>query len=255
MPPARTPIPPARKALETPTTRARDERDAEVTTWAIAAGLGDRRAAELFVHATYDDVRRFVAHLTADVRGADDLTQETYLRALTSLRGFAGRSCARSWLLAIARRVVVDRYRRAAARPRIAETTDWLGAADRAQPRHLPGFEESVALADALDALETGRRQAFVLTCLLGLSYAEAADALGCPVGTIRSRVARARRDLAEVWTEPTLTPAAASDASDAPENSNTSVASITSVASVASVASVGPTHPTAPSAAPRSGR
>ncbi|QHY97022.1 ECF RNA polymerase sigma factor SigC [Streptomyces sp. S4.7] len=174
--------------------------DSEITAWALAAGLGDRRAAELFVRATYDDVRRFVAHLSADVRGADDLTQETYLRALASLARFAGRSCARVWLLAIARRVVVDRYRRAAVRPRIADTADWVTVADRAQPRHLPGFEESVALADALAAMDPGRRQAFVLTRLIGLSYAEAADALGCPVGTIRSRVARARRDLAAVW-------------------------------------------------------
>ncbi|MFI1014394.1 sigma-70 family RNA polymerase sigma factor [Streptomyces sp. NPDC020965] len=182
---------------------ATGDRDTEITNWALAAGLGDRRAAELFVHATYDDVRRFVAHLTADVPGAEDLTQETYERALAGLSRFAGRSCARSWLLAIARRVVVDRYRRAAARPRIADTTDWLVAADRAQSRYarqLPGFEESVAFTDALRALEPGRRQAFVLTRLLGLSYAEAADMLGCPVGTIRSRVARARRDLAEVW-------------------------------------------------------
>lgn len=174
--------------------------DSEITAWALAAGLGDRRAAELFVRATYDDVRRFVAYLSADVRGADDLTQETYLRALASLARFAGRSCARVWLLAIARRVVVDRYRRAAVRPRIADTADWVTVADRAQPRHLPGFEESVALADALATMDPGRRQAFVLTRLLGLSYAEAADALGCPVGTIRSRVARARRDLAAVW-------------------------------------------------------
>ncbi|MFD7551152.1 sigma-70 family RNA polymerase sigma factor [Streptomyces sp. NPDC059816] len=177
-------------------------RDAEITTWALAAGLGDQRAAELFVHATYDDVRRFVAHLTTDVPGSEDLAQETFLRALTSLSGFAGRSCARTWLLAIARRVVVDRLRRASARPRIADSADWLTAAERAQPRHLPGFEESVAFMDALDSLEPGRRQAFALTRLLGLSYAEAAEALDCPVGTIRSRVARARRDLAASWLE-----------------------------------------------------
>ncbi|MCM2389011.1 sigma-70 family RNA polymerase sigma factor [Streptomyces albipurpureus] len=180
--------------------RAAQNRDAEITSWALAAGLGDREAAELFVHATYDDVRRFVAHLTADVRGAEDLTQETFERALPSLSRFAGRSCARSWLLSIARRVVVDRYRRASARPRIADTADWVIAADRAQSRHLPGFEEAVAFTDALRTLEPGRRQAFVLTRLLGLSYAEAAELLGCPVGTIRSRVARARRDLAAVW-------------------------------------------------------
>ncbi|MEO3972568.1 sigma-70 family RNA polymerase sigma factor [Streptomyces sp. CAU 1734] len=176
--------------------------DAEITAWALAAAGGDRCAAERFVHATYDDVRRFVVHLTADTRGAEDLAQETYLRALSGMSRFAGRSSARTWLLAIARRVVVDRYRRASVRPRVAETADWLLAADRAQPRHLPGFEESVAFTDALGTLEPGRRLAFELTCLLGLSYAETADALGCPVGTVRSRVARARRDLAAVWRE-----------------------------------------------------
>ncbi|QDY78266.1 sigma-70 family RNA polymerase sigma factor [Streptomyces qinzhouensis] len=184
-------------------------RDAQITGWALAAGSGDRRATELFVEATYEDVRRFVSRLTyggpgsiGTPGGADDLAQETYARALTSLSGFAGRSSARTWLLTIARRVVVDGIRRAAARPRIADTADdWLGAAERAQQRrHTPGFEESVAFRDALRALEPGRRQAFVLTRLLGLSYAEAADLLGCPVGTIRSRVARARRELAEVW-------------------------------------------------------
>ncbi|MFE7135043.1 sigma-70 family RNA polymerase sigma factor [Streptomyces sp. NPDC057638] len=203
-PPAGPPGPrrgPSAPGATAPSRPDRDDRDAEITTWALAAGHGDRRAAELFVHATYEDVRRFVAHLTADVPGADDLTQETYERALTGLSRFAGRSCARSWLLSIARRVVVDRYRRAAARPRIADTTDWLGAADRAARSHqTPGFEESVAFWDAVRELEPGRQHAFVLTRLIGLSYAEAADVLGCPVGTIRSRVARARRDLAEVW-------------------------------------------------------
>ncbi|WP_446038908.1 sigma-70 family RNA polymerase sigma factor [Streptomyces sp. SID1121] len=182
------------------TGRHDSHRDERVTAWALAAGRGDREAAEHFVRATYDDVRRFVAHLSGDVPGADDLAQETYVRALTGLAKFAGRSCARTWLLSIARCVVVDRYRSAAARPRVADTTDWQLAAERAQPRHLPGFDESVAVYDLLDTMNGPRRQAFVLTQLLGLSYAEAAVAADCPVGTVRSRVARARRDLTSVW-------------------------------------------------------
>ncbi|MDX3853490.1 sigma-70 family RNA polymerase sigma factor [Streptomyces sp. AK02-01A] len=166
----------------------------------MAAGRGDQEAAERFVRATYDDVRRFVAHLSADVPGADDLAQETYLRALTSLARFAGRSCARTWLLSIARCVVIDRYRGAAARPRLADTADWQTAAERAQPRHVPGFDEAVAVFDVLGTMDGPRRQAFVLTQILGLSYAEAAVAADCPVGTVRSRVARARRDLTSVW-------------------------------------------------------
>ncbi len=58
--------------------------------------------------------------------------------------------------------------------------------------------DEAVALRALVDALDTDRREAFVLTQLLDLSYAEAAEVCGCPVGTIRSRVARAREDLVE---------------------------------------------------------
>lgn len=200
-----TPAPTLSPARPAPTgpTYARQS-DLEITGWALAAGCGDREAAERFVRATYDDVRRFVAYLGADGPGAEDLAQETYLRAMTGLAGFAGRSCARTWLLAIARRVVIDCYRTASVRPRIAETADWQAAAERAQPRHVPGFDETVALFDALRSIDPARRQAFVLTQLLGMSYEETADTAGCPIGTVRSRVARARRDLAAAWsTEP----------------------------------------------------
>ena len=57
---------------------------------------------------------------------------------------------------------------------------------------------EQTGVADLLARLDADRREAFVLTQLLGLSYAEAADVAGCPIGTVRSRVARARADLVE---------------------------------------------------------
>ncbi|MEU9111285.1 sigma-70 family RNA polymerase sigma factor [Streptomyces sp. NPDC048483] len=170
--------------------------DTQVTEWALAARSGDRAASERFIQATRRDVWRFVAHLSGDVEGADDLAQETYLRALTSLPRFAARSSARIWLLSIARRVVVDRHRSAASRPRITHTADWQTAAEGAQPSGLPGFEEGVALLDLLEALDAARREAFILTQVLGLPYAEAATAVGCPIGTVRSRVARAREDM-----------------------------------------------------------
>lgn len=198
------PAPPPTVPAPRPRVYAARQNDGQITDWALAAGGGDLEAADRFVRATYEDVRRFVAYLSADVPGADDLAQETYVRAMSGLARFAGRSCARTWLLSIARRVVIDRHRTAAVRPRTADTADWQGAAERAQPRHLPGFDESVAVFDALRHLDPARRQAFVLTQVVGLSYEEAADAAGCPVGTVRSRVARARRELAGQWrTEP----------------------------------------------------
>lgn len=181
------------------TVRTRDERaalDESTTTWALAARTGDPEAVENFVRALHRDVRHFVTHLSADPQAADDLAQDTFLRALGSLHRFEGRSSARTWLLSIARRAVIDSYRHASARPRLLDTDDWRTVAECAQERGLPGFDDGVALTGLLDALPAERREAFVLTQLLGLPYAEAAELSDCPVGTVRSRVARARSAL-----------------------------------------------------------
>ncbi|KUJ69624.1 RNA polymerase subunit sigma [Streptomyces albus subsp. albus] len=177
--------------------------DAAVTAWAVAAAGGDSEAVDRFIRATRTDVWRYVSRLSADPQAADDLVQETYLRALRGLPRFEARSSARTWLLSIARRVVVDRLRRHAARPRLSDTEDWQVLAERTQSRGLPdlGFDDGVALSQLLAALPYERREAFVLTQLLGLPYAEAALVAGCPVGTIRSRVARAREALIEQLT------------------------------------------------------
>ncbi|MFJ4534767.1 sigma-70 family RNA polymerase sigma factor [Streptomyces tibetensis] len=173
-------------------------RDASITAWALAARSGDPDAVDLFVRALHRDVRRYVTFLGADPESADDLTQDTFLRALGSLHRFEGRSSARTWLLSIARRAVIDSIRYSSSRPRLSDTDDWQSAAERAQPRDLPGFDDGVALAELLNALPDDRREAFVLTQLVGLPYAEAASVSACPVGTVRSRVARARTSLIE---------------------------------------------------------
>jgi RNA polymerase sigma-70 factor (ECF subfamily) len=172
--------------------------DEAITGWALAARAGDSVAVERFVGALQRDVLRYVAHLGADPQAVDDLAQDTFLRALGSLHRFEGRSSARSWLLAIARRAVIDSYRRAAARPRLCDVPDWRLAVENAQPRGVPGFDDGVVLRDLLAALPVERREAFVLTQLLGLPYEEAAAVSDCPVGTVRSRVARARAALLE---------------------------------------------------------
>ena len=170
---------------------ARD--DDQVTQLALAAGRGDTAALEQFIKATERDVWRTVAFL-ADPGIADDLTQETFLRALGSLPRFTGRSSARTWLLSIARRAVVDQIRRNQSRPRTTSTVDLDRVLDTR--RSAARFEDIVEIRMLLDCLDTDRRDALLLTQVLGLSYAEAAEVCGCPVGTIRSRVARARDDL-----------------------------------------------------------
>jgi RNA polymerase sigma-70 factor (ECF subfamily) len=172
--------------------------DDEITELALAAGKGDRAAANSFIKYTQRDVWRFLVYLVG--RGeAEDLAQETFIRAFASVHRFTARSNARTWLLSIARRVVVDFYRAANARPKIASDHDWQAAAEQARTPNLPGIDDTVSLGLAVRELSDDRRDAFVLTQVLGLGYAEAAEVCGCPVGTIRSRVARARRDLVEL--------------------------------------------------------
>lgn len=168
-------------------------RDDQVTRLALAAGRGDTAALDAFIRATERDVWRCVAFL-ADHGTADDLTQETYLRAIGALPRFSARSSARTWLLSIARRVVVDQIRRNQARPRTVGVLDLdqVPAARRSAGR----FEDVVEIKLLLDGLEPQRREALLLTQVLGLSYSEAAEVTGAPIGTIRSRVARARNDL-----------------------------------------------------------
>ncbi|CAL9638942.1 sigma-70 family RNA polymerase sigma factor [Streptomyces sp. enrichment culture] len=185
------------------TTAPKESLDESITAWALAARGGDADAVDRFVRALHQDVQRYVAHLCGDPQAADDLAQDTFLRALGSLHRFEGRSSARCWLLSIARRAVIDSYRYAAARPRLSDVADWQLAVELSQPHDLPGFDDGIALLDLLATLPDERREAFVLTQLVGLPYAEAAEVSDCPVGTVRSRVARARATLMDLLDEP----------------------------------------------------
>jgi RNA polymerase sigma-70 factor, ECF subfamily len=166
-------------ALTSTMPRCTTGHDDAITAWALAARGGDPLGVERFVRALHRDVRRYVAYLSADPQAADDLTQDTFLRALGSLHRFEGRSSARTWLLSIARRAVIDSLRYTAARPRLADTDDWQSAAERAQSRNLPGFDDGIALAELLATLPDERREAFVLTQLLGLPSTTPSAPLG----------------------------------------------------------------------------
>ena len=159
-----------------------------------SAAAGSRPATatplEELVSGTYTDVWRLCSALV-DADSADDLAQETFLRAGTALHRFRGRASSRTWLFAIARHVCMDELR---ARHRRRRRDERLAAtADRPQATDSSG---EVATRELLAQLDPDRRGAFVLTQIFRLSYEEAAAVCGCPTGTIRSRVARARDDL-----------------------------------------------------------
>lgn len=161
----------------------------ELAPLARAAARGDHTAMTALIRATQADVWRLCAHLV-DPASADDLAQDTYLRAIPALRRFRGEASVRTWLLTIARRACAREIK---ARQRARRAAASLGP--------MPGMTcvdttLRAELTALLAALDPDRRAAFVLTQVLGCRYAEAAQICGCPVGTIRSRVARARADL-----------------------------------------------------------
>ena len=166
----------------------------DLTALALAARDGDRVALAAFVRASQAEVWRLCAHLT-DRDAADDVTQDVYMRALGSLRSFRGDSSARTWLLSIAHRSCADHVRHVQRRRRL------LGALhDRRPSAVAPLLDGVVELDILLSSLDPDRRVAFVLTQLLGLEYQDAAAVVDVPVGTIRSRVARARAQLIADW-------------------------------------------------------
>ncbi|MGV9668986.1 sigma-70 family RNA polymerase sigma factor [Gordonia sp. NPDC003504] len=172
------------------------DHEAALTRAALRAATGDRAALTTFIEATHTDVWRFIAHL-GHASTADDLTQETFLRAMRSLPRFRAEASAKTWLLSIARRVCADEVRRAQSRPRVNADVDWVSAADAAHAgRSYVRWEDLVEVNMLLADLPTERREALVLTQILGLSYQEVAEVTGCPIGTVRSRVARARESL-----------------------------------------------------------
>lgn len=161
------------------------------TDSALRARRGDAAAQAAFVRATQAEVWRFTAALV-DPGTADDLTQETFLRAFKALPAFEGRSGVRTWLLGIARRTCADHLRAVVRRRRLDAR---LAAQVWTEPPS-PDPAHRLGTTDLLNRLSDERRTAFVLTQVLGMSYAEAAVVEEVPVGTIRSRVARARDEL-----------------------------------------------------------
>ena len=166
--------------------------DEDLSVLIARAADGDRDAEDAFVARTMDDVWRYCAHLLGPGL-ADDATQATYLRALRSLKGYRGDSSPRTWLIGVARNTCLDERRSLARRHRLVEriTAQPTESLDRTEAP-----DGGVELDELVDQLSVDRREAFLLTQVLGFPYEQAAEMLDCPVGTIRSRVARARADL-----------------------------------------------------------
>jgi RNA polymerase sigma-70 factor (ECF subfamily) len=140
-------------------------------------------------------LRRFAIALTGSAADGDDLVQDTVERALKNLHAWEPGSRLDSWMFRIAKNRFID-TRRSAKRGKTEtiETIDDYAALDgeRAMQSHLT-FQDT---AKALQTLPVEQRQAVALVLVDGLSYREAADILEIPIGTLTSRIARAREAL-----------------------------------------------------------
>lgn len=159
-------------------------------------GAGEFRA---LVDGSHELVFRLAMALTGDRDEAADVTQETYLRAWERLDGLRDRGAATAWICRIARNVAHDRRRgwwsrvRAPLDAALAERPAPAAGADEA----LEGAERAAAVRRALARLPEKHRVVLLLREVEGMSYEQIADALGLPVGTVESRLHRARRGLA----------------------------------------------------------
>ena len=142
------------------------------------------------------NLRAFAVSLCGNVERADDLVQETLLKAWNSMHGFQEGTNLRAWLFTILRNTYFSECRR---RRREVEDRDGSKAADLSVHPEQPGHLDMEDFRKALDALPPDQREALVLVGGAGFSYEEAAAISGCAVGTIKSRVNRARSKLVEL--------------------------------------------------------
>ena len=161
-----------------------------------AARRGDRRALEKLLQLHFDRVRALCWRVMANDADTDDATQEALLAICRGITRFDGRSSFSTWLYRVTTNACLDELRRKGRRPIAmdAETMPSVAIADR--------FADDVANRLEIDAalahLSPDFRAAVVLRDLCQLDYDEIAEVLAVPPGTVRSRIARGRAQLAQ---------------------------------------------------------
>jgi len=149
---------------------------------------GEIESLERLTVVIEPEIRRLVGIL-GDLEDRDDLIQDSMERVLSGLPRFRGEGPFLHWVRQITRWTCADATRR---RMRQRRRNEQLAAT---ASRHIDAGEVT-ELSSLIEQLDADRRDAFIATQVLGLPYAEAAAVLDCPIGTVRSRVARARADL-----------------------------------------------------------
>lgn len=171
------------------------------------AQRGDKRAFELLVMKYQRKLGRLLSRMVRDPGEVEDVTQEAFIKAYRALPNFRGESAFYTWLYRIAintaKNYLVALGRRAPTSTEFdheeAESfEEAVGLRDAATPEgELLGREIAQTVNKAMDALPEDLRTAISLREIEGLSYEEIANVMNCPIGTVRSRIFRAREAIA----------------------------------------------------------
>lgn len=150
---------------------------------------GDDVAFETLVRRHTATVWRFARTMTPDDHAAEEIVQDTFMKAYRGLGSYRGEGAITTWLYSICRRTAIDRGR---GRSAVVVALD----AARSVPARDLAADDRVVLEAAIASLPEEEREAFVLSAVLGYSQEEAAALVGIPASTMRSRMSRARTRL-----------------------------------------------------------
>ncbi len=166
---------------------------------------GDQRAFELLVIKYERRIQRLIGRMVRDVDLVEDIAQETFIRAYRALRQFRGDAQFYTWLYRIAvntaKKFLMDLKRNPTVSENFFKSADDDETSSVENELTSPETPEAVLASkeiaqmvnSAMDALPEELRQAITLREIEGLTYEEIADAMSCPIGTVRSRIFRAR--------------------------------------------------------------
>lgn len=169
---------------------------------------GDKKAFDLLVLKYQHKIMRLLSRMMRDQNEVEDVMQETFIKAYRAIPQFRGDSAFYTWLYRIAintaRNWMTAQTRRPSAPSlNVSDSDETFDEIDNLTDNNTPesilaGQEIAVCVNDTIEQLPTDLRTAIVLRELEGLSYEEIAQAMNCPIGTVRSRIFRAREAIAE---------------------------------------------------------
>jgi len=168
-----------------------------------AAQRGDRDALDRLLRRHYDRIHAVCRRIAGSTRDADDAAQEALIRIVRALDRFDGRASFSTWSYRIATNAALDELRKRSRRPQLHVVADDDHPAstepvDDLAQRRVEGVADRISIEAALAELPEEFRVPVVMRDVGDLDYAEIAEALAVPIGTVKSRIARGRRMLVE---------------------------------------------------------